>query len=107
MAVTASNQVKKILKGLQSLGKVYLYNTRQIPNTNSETGETYILTLHSISECFGYKKYKKVYESANLNRLVLFARDLWYLENGWELPDASEEWEEIRKTIPKFNEDNY
>ena len=107
MPVTAKQQINKILKGLQSLGKLYFYNTRQFPSKDFETGEVIVRTLYSISEPTGYKKQKTIYETANLNRLVLFMRDLWYLENGEELPDANEEWEEIRKTIPKLSEDNY
>lgn len=107
MPVSASQQIKRILRGLQTKGKLYFYNTRQFPSTNSETGEVRVITLHSISEPIGYKKQKTIYETANRNRLVLFLRDLWYLENGWELPDNNEEWVEIRKTIPKLSEDNY
>ena len=46
-------------------------------------------------------KYRNVemYSSLSITRIVMFLRDLWYYENGWELPLDNEWWNELRKDI--------
>jgi hypothetical protein len=34
-------------------------------------------------------------------RITLFLRDMWFEENGWELPTDQEEWNAIREELKR------
>ncbi len=45
--------------------------------------------------------HTELYKSISPVRIVLFLRDMWYEENGWELPQDQELWNQLRADIKK------
>ena len=45
--------------------------------------------------------HSELYGSTSLTRIVLYLRDMWYLENKWDLPMDQEKWNTIRESLKK------
>lgn len=47
--------------------------------------------------------HTELYSSTSMVRIVLYLRDMWYKENGWELPTDQTLWNEIRADLEGKN----
>lgn len=99
MAANLMQTSKKLVQALNSRGYKLTLSTKQFIGREGQPHNMY-----SISKAiwdWDNRKYKhsELYSTTSLVRIVLFLRDMWYEENGWELPTDQEKWNEIRKEL--------
>jgi len=78
-----------------------LFQTRQFIGNDGR-----IINYYAVSQAvFDREKRKwvsnEIYGSTSMLRITMYLRDLWYLEQGKELPDDQELWNVVRKGLMK------
>ena len=92
-----NGSISKLIKALNMRGYMLMYNKKQFMGVEGKPHNLYTITQAKWDE--GRQKYGSVeiYKSTSTVRVVLFLRDLWYLEQGKELPTDNEMWNQIRE----------
>lgn len=90
---------RKLLTALNSRGHKLTFNTKQFMGTEGRPHNYYSICKATYSK--EHKKYmhSELYSTSSMVRIVLFLRDMWYLENGWELPTDQKLWNSIREDL--------
>jgi hypothetical protein len=47
----------------------------------------------------GKYSHDELYSTTSMVRITLFLRDMWFKENGWELPTDQEAWNKVREEL--------
>lgn len=89
--------ISKLVKALNTHGYMLMYNKKQFMGVEGIPHNLYSVTQAKwIPEKNKYGQVE-VYKSTSTVRVVLFLRDLWYLEQGQDLPTDNEMWNQIRE----------
>ncbi len=92
-----NNSIGKLIKALNMRGYMLMYNKKQFMGVEGKPHNLYSVTQAKwLPEKNKYGQVE-VYKSTSTVRVVLFLRDLWFLENGQELPTDNEMWNQIRE----------
>ncbi len=87
---------KKLVKALNTRGYKLTFSTKQFIGTEGNVHSYYSICKGVWNEDKHKYLNKELYSSASMVRIVLFLRDMWYKENGWELPTDQELWNKLR-----------
>lgn len=92
-----NGSINKLIKALNMRGYMLMYNKKQFMGVEGKPHNLYTVTQAKwLPEKNKYGS-TEVYKSTSTVRVVLFLRDLWFLENGQELPTDNEMWNQIRE----------
>jgi len=107
VAGNLSQTSKKLIKALNSRGHKYTFSTKQFMGSEGLPHNYY--TISSAEWCDERHKYinREMYSTTSMVRIALYLRDLWYLENGWELPTDQELWNGIRAELQEKKNGQY
>lgn len=99
MAGSLSQIVKRLTLALNSKGYKLTYNVKQFMGQEGEPHNYYSICQAVWDD--DKRKYlnRELYSSTSMVRIVLFLRDLWYNEQGLELPTDQAKWNEIREQL--------
>ena len=89
----------KLRLALNSRGYNLTISTKQIMGKDETLVNLYVVAQAVYDE--ERRKYYNVdlYTTSSRLRVVFYLRDLWYYENGWELPTDDERWNVTRKEL--------
>lgn len=96
MAANLSAVSKKLIKALNTQGYKLTFNTKQFIGNEGNPHNYYSICNGVWNEDKHKYLNKELYSSASMVRIVLFLRDMWYNENGWELPTDQTLWNKLR-----------
>ena len=89
--------INKLIKALNMHGYMLMYNKKQFMGIEGSPHNLYTITQAKwLPEKNKYGS-TEIYKSTSTVRVVLFLRDMWFLEQGLELPTDNEMWNEIRE----------
>ena len=99
MASNLLRTSKKLVSALNTRDYKLTISTKQFIGTEGRPH-----TMYSVNNALWddeKRKYKnhEIYRSTSLVRIVLYLRDMWFRENGWELPTDQELWNKIRQDL--------
>lgn len=99
MAGNMMQTSKKLIKALNTRGYNLTFSNKQFMGREGKLHSYY--TINKAEWCEEKNRYNhsEVYSSPSLVRIVLFLRDMWYKENGWELPTDQPLWNKIRAEL--------
>lgn len=103
MAANLLATSKKLVKALNSRGCLVTFNYKQFMGREGKPINYYSINKAVWDEEQGKYLHHELYSSASMVRIVMFLRDMWYKENGWELPTDQELWNKIRKELEAKN----
>lgn len=92
-----NNSISKLIKALNTRGYMLMYNKKQFMGVEGKPHNLYVVTQAKWDPLKGKYGQIEVYKSTSTVRVVLFLRDLWFLENGEELPTDNQMWNDIRE----------
>lgn len=92
-----NNSIGKLIKALNMKGYMLLYNKKQFMGVEGKPHNLYTVSQATWLPDKGKYGQTEIYKSTSTVRVVLFLRDLWFLENGKELPTDNEMWNQIRE----------
>lgn len=92
-----NRSISKLISALNNRGYMLMYEKGQFMGIEGKPHNLY--TIQQAKWDPQRNKYGKiaVYKSTSTVRIVLFLRDVWYLETGQDLPTDNEMWNEIRE----------
>lgn len=90
---------KKLIAALGTKGVRLMLNTKQFVGREGDTHDIYSINKAVWDEDKQKYMHYELYHSVSPVRIVLFLRDLWYSENGWELPTDQPLWNKLREEI--------
>lgn len=90
---------KKLIAALGTKGVKLTLNTKQFIGKEGQTHDVYSINRAEWDEEKGKYMHYELYKAVSPVRIVLFLRDMWYKENGWELPTDQELWNQLRPEI--------
>jgi hypothetical protein len=99
MAANLLATSKKLVKALNSRGHKITFSYKQFMGKEGKPHNYYSINRATWSEEKGKYLHSELYSSTSMVRIVLFLRDMWYKENGWELPTDQEKWNAIRSEM--------
>ena len=92
-----NSSIGKLIKALNQKGYMLMYNKKQFMGVEGQPHNLYSVTQAKwLPEKNKYGQIE-VYKSTSTVRVVLFLRDLWFLEQGKDLPEDNEMWNQIRE----------
>jgi hypothetical protein len=99
MASNLLKTSKKLVSAINTKGYKLTISTKQFIGTEGRPH-----TMYGVNNAiWDDEKHKyinrELYSSTSLVRIVLYLRDMWFRENGWELPTDQEKWNQIREEI--------
>ena len=94
-----SKTTQKLIQALNSKGHDLLFARKQFMGKEGMPQNFYVLSKGCWNADKGKYDTVDIYKTTSLIRMVLFLRDMWYTENGWELPTDNEMWNKIREQI--------
>lgn len=99
MASNLLRTSKKLVSALNTKGYKLTVSTKQFIGVEGRPHTMYGVNNGIWDE--EKRKYinKELYSSTSLVRIVLYLRDMWFRENGWELPTDQEKWNIIREEL--------
>lgn len=99
MAVNLLKTARKLISALNTHGYNLVYGSRQFLGREGKT-HTYYSVYQAVWD-EDKEKYinQELYSTTGMVRLTLFLRDMWFAENGWDLPMDNEMWNELRIQI--------
>lgn len=96
MAANLLATSKKLVKALNTRGYMITFSIKQFMGREGKPHNYYSINRAEWSEEKSKYLHNEIYSSTSMVRIVLFLRDMWYKENGWELPTDQELWNSIR-----------
>lgn len=99
MATNLMQTCKKLIQALNSRGNKLTFSTKQFIGTEGQPHNMYSVSKATWNEEKGKYKHDEIYSTTSMVRMTLFLRDMWYEENGWDLPTDQEQWNELREEI--------
>lgn len=93
------NIKRKLIKALNSRGYMIMSTSREFMGVEGIPHIYYIVTRAEWDD--ERKRYdtKELYGSTSIINVVMYLRDLWYMENDMELPTDFEKWNSIRESL--------
>jgi len=89
--------VLKLIQALNTHNYQLLYHKKQFMGKEGMPHNLFVLSKAVWDEDKGKYGQVEVYKTTSLIRMVLYLRDMWSLEQGEELPQDNEVWNQIRK----------
>ena len=94
---------KKLVQALSSKGHKLTLSTKQFMGKEGRPHNMYSLNLAIWNEEKSRYSHEEIYSTTSMVRMTLFLRDMWFEENGWELPTDQEQWNAIREELREKN----
>ena len=93
------NVSRKLITALNERGYLLTLANKPFIGNEGKVVNYYVVNHGVYDE--NKRKYtnQELYGTASIVRIALFLRDMWYIENGWDLPTDQEKWNQIRKEI--------
>lgn len=99
MATNLLRTSKKLVQALNSRGHKITFSTKQFIGKDGLARTMYSVSKAIWDEDKRKYQHNELYSSTSMVRMVLFLRDMWFEENGWELPTDQEQWNKIREDL--------
>ena len=100
LEVTDLNKsISKLIQALNAKGYDLLYAKKQFMGREGKPHSLYVLSKAEWNPDKGKYDTIDIYKTTSTIRMVLFLRDMWYIENGKELPTDNLIWNGIREQI--------
>lgn len=99
MATNLMQTSKKLMQALNSRGHKLTFSSKQFIGKEGQPHTMYSISKAIWDEEKGKYSHSELYASTSMVRITLFLRDMWFEENGWELPTDQEAWNKIRKEL--------
>jgi len=94
-----NKSISRLIQALNTKGYDLLYNRKQFMGVEGMPHNLYVLSKAEWDSAKGRYNTVDIYKTTSTVRMVLFLRDMWYVENGQELPTDNEMWNNIRERI--------
>lgn len=94
---SVNKSIDKLIGALNMKGYMLLYNKKQFMGIEGKPHNLYVISQAKWDPMRNKYGQVEIYKSTSTVRIVLFLRDLWYSENGWDIPTDNEMWNEIRE----------
>jgi hypothetical protein len=101
MATNLMQTSKKLIMALNSRGHKLTMNIKQFIGREGQPHNMYSINRALWNEDKRRYSHEEIYSSTSMVRITLFLRDMWFEENGWELPTDQEAWNAIREDLRK------
>ena len=99
MATNLMQTCKKLIQALNMRGFKLTFSTKQFIGKEGQPHNMYSVNKATWNEEKRKYSHDELYSSTSMVRMTLFLRDMWYKENGWELPTDQTEWNKIREDM--------
>ena len=96
MAGNLAQTSKKLIQAINTRGHKLTFNIKQFMGSEGRPHNYYSICRAVWDEDKGKYFNQELYSTTSMVRIVLFLRDMWYKENGWDLPTDQEKWNGIR-----------
>ena len=103
MATNLVQTSKKLIQALNSHGYKLTFSQKQFMGREGRPHNMYCINRAIWNEERGRYSHEELYASTSMVRITLFLRDMWYEENGWELPTDQELWNDLREEMRARN----
>lgn len=100
-----SKTCQKLVKALNVNGAGILFNKKQFMGTEGLPHNLYSISKAYWDDSKGKYGSNEIYKSTSMIRIVLYLRDMLYLEQGKELPMDNPMWNELRPEELRMLED--
>ena len=94
-----NKSISKLIQALNAKGYDLLYAKKQFMGREGKPHSLYVLSKAEWNPDKGKYDTIDIYKTTSTIRMVLFLRDMWYIENGKELPTDNLIWNGIREQI--------
>ena len=94
---------KKLIAALGTKGIRLTLSTKSFVGREGQTHDMFSINKAVWDDDKEKYMHYELYHSVSPVRIVLFLRDMWYKENGWELPTDQELWNKLRAEIEENN----
>ena len=94
-----NKSINKLIQALNTRGYDLLYSKKQFMGTEGMPHNLYVLSKGVWNAQKSRFDTVDIYKTTSTVRMVLFLRDMWFVENGKELPTDNEMWNKIREEI--------
>lgn len=94
-----NKSINRLIQALNTKGHDLLYNRKQFMGVEGMPHNLYVLSKGVWNSEKSRYDTVDIYKTTSTVRMVLFLRDMWYIENGLELPTDNEMWNQIREEI--------
>lgn len=91
--------IGRLIQALNTKGHDLLYAKKQFMGKEGKPHSLYVLSRAQWNSDKGKYDTIDIYKTTSTIRMVLFLRDMWYVECGKELPTDNEMWNQIREQI--------
>ena len=90
---------KKLVSALNTRNYKLTISTKQFIGTEGRPHNMY--SINNAVWDDEKRKYinRELYSTTSMVRIALYLRDMWFRENGWELPTDQEKWNQIREEL--------
>lgn len=99
MATNLMQTSKKLIQALNSRGYLLTMSTKQFIGKEGQPHNMYSISKALWNEEKRRYSHEEIYSATSMVRIVLFLRDMWYEENGWDLPTDQEQWNAVREEL--------
>lgn len=96
--------IKKLRNAINQKGAKITYSTTEIFLENQSFPSTMYIIKQVTEQKSGKNKYEELFHTFSQIQVVLFLRDYWYILNDIKLPTDNPKWNDIRETIPVFQQ---
>ena len=103
MATNLMQTSKKLIQALNSRGHKVTLSTKQFIGREGQPHNMYSVNKAWWNEEKRKYSHDELYSTTSMVRITLFLRDMWFEENGWELPTDQESWNLIREELREKN----
>ena len=103
MANNLMQTSKKLIQALNSRGHKMTMNIKQFIGREGQPHNMYSVNKATWDDDRKRYSHEELYSSTSMVRITLFLRDMWFEENGWELPTDQEQWNAIREGLREKN----
>lgn len=101
-----NKSINRLIQALNARGYELLYNRKQFMGVEGMPHNLYVLSKGVWNPKKSRFDSVDIYKTTSTVRMVLFLRDMWYVETGRELPTDNEMWNKIREEIQLKGEAN-
>ena len=99
MATNLLRTSKKLVQALNSKGYKLTFSSKQYIGREGQPHTMYSICRAVYNDEKQRYSHEEIYSTSSMVRIVLFLRDMWFEENGWELPTDQEQWNKIREGL--------
>ena len=103
MATNLMQTSKKLIQALNQRGHKLTLSTKQFYGKEGQPHNMYSISRATWNEEKRKYSHDELYSTTSMVRITLFLRDMWYKENGWDLPTDQEMWNELREEMQARN----